>query len=130
MSEDCDDHRATVHPGAQELCNGMDENCDGIVDNGGFGPGAGTRGEAAAWYADWDGDGFGDASQEQWACDRPFVGATTLGGDCDDRHALVFPGAPEVCGSRDFNCDGQSAPACDPSDYPPPGDETPPEEEG
>ena len=48
-SSDCDDNNASVYPGALESCNGIDDNCDGMGDDGAH--------DALYWFADTDGDG-------------------------------------------------------------------------
>ena len=95
--KDCDDAEATIHPDATEVCNGIDDNCDEQVDNDAQGD--------ATWYADTDGDGFGDASATLDACNAP-TGYVSNGKDCDDGEPSVFPGAKEYCASGDQNCDG------------------------
>ena len=62
---------------------------------------------STSWYRDEDGDGFGDPSASQQACEAPsgFVEDAT---DCDDTDAEVHPGATELIGDgRDGDCDGQ-----------------------
>ncbi len=96
---DCDDSNAAVHPGATEVCNGLDDDCDGTVDNGL------TRRD---FYADADGDGHGDAKgAAQPSCLSAVSGWVPNHDDCDDTNARVAPGAPEVCNGLDDNCDGQ-----------------------
>ena len=85
---DCDDTNPAVNPGASEVCNGVDDDCDGVVD----GP---TLDIATIWFTDGDGDGFGDPSTGAMACTAP-VGGVTDGTDCDDSDGSSFPGAPEV----------------------------------
>ncbi|MFI1770149.1 BspA family leucine-rich repeat surface protein, partial [Thalassobellus citreus] len=58
------------------------------------------------WYADTDGDGFGDASNSTQACTAP-AGYVPDNTDCDDTNATVYPNAPELCDGLDNNCDGQ-----------------------
>jgi hypothetical protein len=96
---DCDDTSAEVHPGAEERCGGGDENCDGEVDEA-------TALDALLWHADADGDGYGDAAVTVWACTLP-AGHVADATDCDDTDAATSPGALEVCGGGDENCDGQ-----------------------
>jgi Putative metal-binding motif len=79
---DCDDTNRNVHPRAVELCNGIDDNCDTIID-----------------YVDADGDGYISGTPP---CN---------GNDCDDRNPAVRPGAPEICDGLDNNCDGVIPPA-------------------
>ena len=80
-------------PCGQELCDGQDNDCDGLVD------------EVFFWYADTDGDGYGDDATGQFSC-TPLPGLTNIGGDCNDNDAAVHPGATEVCDGLDNNCDG------------------------
>jgi hypothetical protein len=94
---DCDDGNAAVHPGAAEVCNGVDDDCDGEADNG-----VKTR-----FYADADGDGFGDPTIIEEACMQP-TGFVTNNTDCDDTRASVHPGASETCNGLDDDCDSQT----------------------
>jgi hypothetical protein len=96
-SEDCDDDDAAVNPGATEVCDGVDNNCEDGVDEG----------VAGLWYTDADGDGFGDADDVTEGCDQP-AGAVPSATDCDDTDAAVYPSAPETCNGLDDNCDGQA----------------------
>jgi hypothetical protein len=92
---DCDDTRATVHPGAAETCNGIDDNCSGVIDEG----------VKTTYFADADGDGFGNPSVNTQACTRP-TGYVTSNTDCNDTNNAVHPGATEVCNGIDDNCNG------------------------
>jgi len=92
---DCNDANALVYPGATEVCNGVDDNCDGNIDEG----------VQTTFYADADGDGFGDAASTTLACEVP-AGYVTDATDCNDANGLVYPGAIEVCNGVDDNCDG------------------------
>src|SRR5690606_6759271 len=97
-ADDCDDTDAAINPDAAEVCNEVDDDCDGAIDEGAI--------DDATWYADADGDGFGDPAVSQQACRRP-AGTVSNDDDCDDTRASVHPGAPEVVADGiDQNCDG------------------------
>jgi len=96
-SGDCDDTDGSVNPGASETCNGVDDDCDGTVDE--------EATDASAWYADADGDGYGDEGQSSEACEEP-TGSVAQAGDCDDSDSAVNPGATETCDGVDEDCDG------------------------
>ena len=96
QSGDCDDSDSAVHPGATETCNLVDDDCDGSVDEAGGG----------TWFADVDGDGFGNPATSSTACEQP-ANAVTVGGDCDDSRATVHPDASEACNGLDDDCNGQ-----------------------
>ncbi len=93
--EDCDDTDATVNGGATEVCDGIDNNCDGSIDEG-----VGLTG-----FFDRDGDSFGDPDAPTEACDLP-SGVVSNANDCDDDNPEVFPGAIEICNDIDDDCDG------------------------
>ena len=95
--EDCDDSDAAISPDATEVCDSVDNDCDGTVDGS-------SAVDASTWYDDSDGDGYGDASSAPVACTAP-SGAVSDDSDCDDTDADVFPGAEEVCDSVDNDCD-------------------------
>ena len=102
---DCDDGNAERSPTATEVCNGVDDDCDGLVDDADPSLDLGT---ADTWFVDDDGDGSGDPSATLLACELP-DGASAEGDDCDDARAFVHPGATEVPGSGiDEDCDGVS----------------------
>ncbi len=90
--DDCDDTNEAIHPGAVEVCNNADDDCDGVVDEG----------------CDDDRDGFADASM---SCDGSFLDGTGVVRscslrDCDDTNPEVYPGAGEYCNGVDDDCDG------------------------
>ena len=96
---DCDDDDDTIWPGATEICDGIDQDCDGVEDND-------TSG-TFTWYPDEDEDGYGDEDLAVVACDKP-SGYVAQGEDCNDGDASIHPDATEVCdGEVDENCDGQ-----------------------
>ena len=95
---DCDDLRVEVHPEAPEICDSIDNNCDGIIDD--EDP---TLVTEQAWYQDNDDDGFGNPDSNIFACLNPsgYVGNAQ---DCDDDNSEVHPNAIEVCDTIDNNC--------------------------
>jgi hypothetical protein len=95
---DCDDGDPQISPFAVEICDGGDNDCDGTID----GPSAVG---GVSWYADADGDGYGDPATLVSGCVAP-PGAAYVGTDCDDLDRTVFPGAGETCDGVDDDCDG------------------------
>ena len=112
---DCDDNNADIKPGAPEICDGIDNNCDGRVDEG----------VANTYYLDEDGDGSGgiDADPVSLCAEEDVVvedgvSYARVGLDCDDGDASVYPEAPEDCTAVDRNCDGNPyGGATDPRDW-------------
>ncbi len=97
--EDCDDTDPAVNPQAAEVCDSVDNDCDGDVDED-------DAIDAPTWYLDTDDDGYGDPSEWTVACDQP-QGYAAVGTDCDDNAPTVYPGADEYCnGGIDDDCDG------------------------
>lgn len=102
---DCAPFDAAAMTGGVEVCDGHDNDCDGIVDN------EGTPGQTV-FYIDVDGDGFGVDGSAESRCERP-LNYADVGGDCDDASASVNPDAAESCDGIDNNCDGILDPSCD-----------------
>ena len=100
IDEDCDDTDPEVHPGAEEFCNQRDDDCDENIDE--------DATDADTWYADSDGDGYGDASNTALRCEQP-DGHSSNDSDCDDTDADVNPDATETWyDGVDQDCDGWS----------------------
>ncbi|MCO4771562.1 MAG: right-handed parallel beta-helix repeat-containing protein [Deltaproteobacteria bacterium] len=117
---DCDDADPSSYPGAPELCDGLDNDCDAVVPsdeidddldggsecegdcddtNAAVNPGApeicdgldnDCDGAIPSGETDDDGDGASECA----------------GGDCDDANAAIYPGAPEICDGLDSDCNG------------------------
>ncbi len=94
---DCDDLQAESNPASIEVCDGIDNNCDTVVDE------SGAAGELI-YYTDSDGDGFGDDASETVGCIVP-TDAVLQGGDCDDQEPMNNPGLVEICDGIDNDCD-------------------------
>ncbi len=97
LDGDCDDADADRYPEAPETCDGVDEDCDGVIDDG--------AGDSSAWYADVDADGFGNPDVVVYACEAPGAGFVAAAGDCDDDRDDTNPDASEVCDDVDNDCD-------------------------
>ena len=97
---DCADNDATVNPGATEICNGKDDDCNGVKDP------KNTQG-CTTYYLDGDSDTYG-FGLSQCTCVADGAFSALVSGDCNDANAAVNPGATEVCNNKDDNCDGQT----------------------
>jgi len=95
---DCNDSNNTIYPGATEICDGFDNNCNGTNDEGLI---------FNTYYFDADNDQFG-AGVGLVSCQvNPLPGYVLVNGDCDDANANVYPGATEILAKDiDENCDG------------------------
>ncbi len=97
--DDCDDTVSSVFPGAPELCNGADDDCDDEIDEG-------PPSDAEVLYRDADGDGYGDPDEEATLCPGT-SGYASNDLDCDDDTAAAHPGNTEVCNDGlDNDCSG------------------------
>src|SRR5439155_234931 len=95
---DCNDDDPKVHPGQAEVCNGVDDDCNGKVDDGLT---------FTDYYPDKDGDGYGSSAAAAQSSCKPVAGKVTSNSDCNDANAGIHPGATEVCNGVDDNCNGQ-----------------------
>ncbi len=95
---DCDDSSATVFPGAPEMCDGKDNDCNGQVDD---------AVKYQMFCEDKDGDGHGVIGGATKSDCAPSKGYGDCKGDCDDLNAAIYPGASEVCDGRDNDCNGK-----------------------
>jgi uncharacterized delta-60 repeat protein len=88
---------ATPGTPTPEVCDGKDNNCNGIIDDG----------VLLVFYKDMDGDGYTDGIT-QVGCTAPsgYVLSATSG-DCDDNDPNINPARAEICDNKDNNCNGQ-----------------------
>ncbi|MBC8045820.1 MAG: putative metal-binding motif-containing protein, partial [Fimbriimonadaceae bacterium] len=89
---DCFEGDATIHPGATEVCNFYDDDCNGIAND-------------ITWYLDNDGDGYGNPDIINTTCPMP-VNYVANNLDCNDSNAIIYPAAFEYCDGFDNDCDG------------------------
>jgi len=99
---DCDDGNADINSDADEVCDGVDNNCDTVVDTDAI--------DQGTWYADTDGDGYGDMNDAgTLACEMP-ANMSADNTDCDDASAVLNPSDADADGVS--SCDGD----CDDTD--------------
>ena len=92
---DCNDQNENIHPKATELCNKIDDNCNGQTDE---------YAQPIKWYVDNDGDGYGS---EKYVLDCPAPKKHVNNkDDCDDAKKQIHPGAKDICNLKDDNCNG------------------------
>ncbi|MDP6931835.1 MAG: putative metal-binding motif-containing protein, partial [Myxococcota bacterium] len=99
-STDCDDSLQDVHPDADEICDELDNDCDGETDED-------DAVDAASWFIDFDGDGYGSDAYATTSCES-IEGYVDNDSDCDDTDDQVHPEADDPVGDgADTNCDGE-----------------------
>ena len=94
---DCNDDNPNIHPAATEVCDGIDNDCHGVGDEGAV--------DATTWYGDYDYDGYGGTDFIEESCE-PIQGHVSSATDCDDYDETVHPDATELCDGKDNDCDG------------------------
>jgi hypothetical protein len=100
--DDCDDTNAAINPGATEVCDGIDNNCDGNI----------AEGVQTTFCADADADGFGNAAVSVLACFGP-MGYVLDNTACDDTNGAINPDATEMPGNGlDDDCDPNTPDGC------------------
>ncbi|PIE20197.1 MAG: hypothetical protein CSA66_01180 [Proteobacteria bacterium] len=98
--DDCDDTNPFINPRGAEVCNGLDDDCNGDIDEG-------VSGQCSPFYRDVDHDGWGLAEDSLCLCGPDGDHTAIKPGDCDDDAAAVYPFAQELCnGGVDDDCDG------------------------
>ena len=97
-NQDCDDVNSEVSPVADEVCDEMDNDCDGLVDEA-------TALGSSTWYMDGDGDGYGTVDVSVISC-NPASGYVSNSTDCNDEDANIAPNVAEVCDGLDNDCNG------------------------
>ena len=96
-SSDCDDLNGEIYPTAIEVCNNLDDDCDGNIDDGL---------DFVTFFVDEDEDGYGDILISVVSCSGAPEGFVLDSTDCDDNNSLIYPGGTEYMNGIDDNCDG------------------------
>jgi hypothetical protein len=103
---DCDNSSAAINPSLAEICDGIDQNCNGLIDDGI---------PKQNYYRDADGDGFGDLNvntdpnnlNPRLDCVAP-NGFVSNNGDCNDANASIHPNVSDPCNGINEDCDAQT----------------------
>ena len=99
VADDCNDLNPWIFPGATELCDQVDNNCNDVTDEDGA--------TGCSWFfGDSDGDGYG-SGQPACVCSAPGQGWSVLSGDCVEDDSQIHPGALELCDEVDNDCDDE-----------------------
>ena len=99
--DDCDDDNPLIHPNATEICNELDDDCDGLVDDLDLDIDVTT---GSTFFLDQDRDGHGDESTSILSCSVP-IGYSNSNDDCEDNNDQICPSCVEICDELDNNCD-------------------------
>ena len=100
-SNDCNDYNSAIRPGAAETCDGIDNNCNGVPDEG----------AKLTFYKDFDADTYGNLTNTVQACTAP-QGYVANTNDCDDYDLATNPSKTEICDGKDNNCNGETDEGC------------------
>jgi hypothetical protein len=109
--DDCNDTRADVHPGASEVCNLVDDDCNAVIDEG----------VSVSGFFDADRDGYGDGARPTTACGTA-SDFSPYGTDCADDDVARNPGQAEFCDLVDNDCDTRVDESASNVDWYPDGD--------
>jgi len=97
--QDCNDEKREISPDAKEMCNAVDDNCDGVADEGL---------EPGIYFKDEDGDGFAaNGAKPEFTC-KTEPGFVAVKKDCAPKDPNINPDAKEIKNGKDDNCDGQT----------------------
>jgi hypothetical protein len=94
---DCNDNNEKINPGAAEICDGKDNNCDGKIDEGL---------PISVYCEDDDNDGHGVTGKATKMGCGVSKGFGLCDDDCNDNDPTIYPTAQELCNNRDDNCNG------------------------
>ena len=104
LSSDCNDDNALINPSALEICDGIDNDCNQLIDDA---EDEALENTGGMFYLDEDGDGYGQSGNSLYSCECP-AGYAFSAGDCDDGDELTHPDAYEIPNDQiDQDCDGE-----------------------
>jgi len=110
---DCNDAEPAMFPGNPEICDGLDNDCNGNIDDGFIGD---------SYWPDTDGDNYGDENASPVTACAPPPNHVANNTDCNDAEPAMFPGNPEVCDDLDNDCNGSADDGLATADYWPDSD--------